>query len=234
MISFGIITNKEHHKTDRDSRINIMIWSIEQQLIPDYEIVIVGDYEVKPDEYNSNIKCIPFNDSIKKGWISKKKNILTQECSGDAIVYMHDYIILGPNWYRGWQNFGWDWDLAMNVILNKDGTRFRDWCVFRFDGTVGPNGVWPCDLSKCPPCLLSPYMPSYAYDQTQNLYISGSYWLAKRHVMLDEPLDEEFVWGQHEDIEWSFRVLSKYKYVMNTQSQVQLMHQKDPVWKVML
>jgi hypothetical protein len=49
--------------------------------------------------------------------------------------------------------------------------------------------------------------------------------------MLDEPLDEEFVWGQHEDIEWSFRILPKYKYVMNPYSTVQLLHQKDPVWK---
>jgi hypothetical protein len=227
MISFGIITNKGHHQTNQHNRLEAMLQSIESQNIPDYEVVIVGDY----DTTHPNVRCVYFDDSVRPGWISRKKNLLTKECRGDIIVYMHDYITLGNNWYEGWKHFGWDWDLGMNIILNKDGTRFRDWCVLVYDGkTVGPNGVWPCDLSKCPPCFFSPYMPDYSYTATQNLYISGSYWVAKKYVMEAEPLDEEFVWGQHEDIEWSFRVLRKYKYVMNTHSYVNLLHQKDTVW----
>jgi hypothetical protein len=234
MITFGIITNKGHHKTQQHARLEAMLWSIERDnKIPDFEVLIVGDYKVYDDEYHDKVRCIPFDDSVKPGWISRKKNIVTQEAKGDVIVYMHDYVCLDKDWYEGWQNFGWDWDLAMNVILNKDGTRFRDWCVFQYDGNKGLNGIWPCNLSKCPDVFLSPYLPDYSYNRTENLYISGTYWLAKREVMLAEPLDEEFVWGQHEDIEWSFRVLPKYKYVMNTQSHVHLLHQKDPVWRAL-
>ena len=53
----------------------------------------------------------------------------------------------------------------------------------------------------------------------------------KGGLVVIDLINEDFVWGQPEDIEWSFRVLSKYKYVMNTQCKVHLLHQKDPVWK---
>jgi len=226
MITFGIITNSQHHSTDQNIRMSIILNSIEQQHIPIYEIIIVGDYVTKRD----NITCIPFDETIKKAWITKKKNIITQNAKHDVIVYMHDYIMLSSNWYQGWSSFGYDWDIAMNVITNKDNTRFRDWCVFKYDGNVGANGVWTHTTPKHPPCTVSPYIPPYEYKQTQFMYISGSYWLAKKFVMIEEPLDEDFVWGQPEDIEWSERVIPKYKYVMNTQSTVRLLHQKDPVW----
>lgn len=230
MISFGIITNSKHHgSTDQQDRLSAMIFSIQQQNIPQYEIVIVGDYKTS-EPY---CKCIDFDESVKPAWITRKKNIITQEAKYENIIYLHDYIILDKNWYNGWLSFGFNnWDIGMNIIVNKDETRFRDWIVFRFDGNVGPNGVWNNNLPKMPECLVSPYLPSYDYTSTKNMYISGSYWIAKRDVMLAEPFDEDFVWGQPEDIEWSFgRVLQKYKYVMNTQAAVRLLHYKDPVWK---
>ena len=61
------------------------------------------------------------------------------------------------------------------------------------------------------------------------MYISGGYWIAKKSVMEEEPLNEDVVWGQAEDVEWSDRVREKYKYVMNTCSAVELTHFKDPI-----
>lgn len=230
MITFGIITNKQHHATNQHQRLQAMICSIEDNQIPNCEIIIIGDYKVHNNEYNSNIKCIPFDDSIKPGWITKKKNMITQHAKYDIIVYMHDYIILAPNWYQEFVKFGTDWDLCMHQIVNKDGTRFRDWCVFKYDGHIGANGAWRHSTPKHPDHIISPYIPSYDYNRTENLYISGSYWVAKKYVMEQEPLDEDFVWGQPEDIEWSLRVIPKYKYVMNPNCKVHLLHQKDPVW----
>lgn len=229
MITFGIITNKDHHSaTDQSYRMSKIIDSIEQQEFKNYEIIIVGDYTTT----RKNTKCIYFDDNIKRGWITKKKNIITKESRFYNIVYMHDYIIFDKYWKNGWDNFGWDhWDLAMNVIENKDGTRFRDWCVIKFDGNIGKNGIFPLGLKECCDCTISPYLADYNYNRTENMYISGSYWITKKRVMIEEPLNEDLVWGQPEDIEWSFRVLSKYNYVMNSQSKVKLLHQKDPVWK---
>jgi len=230
MITFGIITNSKHHgSTDQNERLSTMISSIQSQNIPNYEIIIVGDYNTN----EPNCKCIEFDETIKPAWITRKKNIIAQKAKYDIIVYLHDYIFLDKNWYNGWQNFSFDnWDVGMNIVINKDETRFRDWVVFQFDGNLGPNGAWQNNLPKGRNCIISPYLPDYSYNQTKNMYISGSYFIVKKHIMLAEPFDEDFVWGQPEDIEWSFeRVLPKYQYVMNTQSAVRLLHYKDPVWK---
>jgi len=229
MFTFGIITNNQHHtNTTQEDRLSTIIQSIKNQNIPEYEIIIVGDYQTnKPF-----CKCISFDETIKTSWITKKKNIITQEANYNNIVYLHDYIYLDNNWYNGWKRFGIDnWDIAMNIIMNKDGSRFRDWCVLWFDGNVGPHGTWPNDIPNTGNRIASPYIPEYNYNQQENLYISGSYWIAKKCVMLEEPLDEKLSWSQSEDIEWSYRVLKKYKYVMNQYSIVRLLHQKDRIFK---
>ena len=56
--------------------------------------------------------------------------------------------------------------------------------------------------------------------------ISGAWWVAKKHVMISEPINESLRWGEGEDTEWSMRVRDKYKYVMNTKSIVRLLRQK--------
>lgn len=226
MITFGIITNNKHHSTNQKDRIEKILDSIDQQRLPFYEIIIVGDYPCN----RHNVISINFDETIKPAWITRKKNIITENASGSIIVYMHDYIVLDSSWGSEFKKFGYDWDICMHQIVNKDGTRFRDWCVFKYDGNVGRNGIWNHTTPKHSPCIISPYLPSYKYNKTENLYISGSYWVAKKYVMEQEPLDEDFVWGQPEDIEWSLRVLPKYKYVMNQNCMVHLLHQKDPVW----
>ena len=60
------------------------------------------------------------------------------------------------------------------------------------------------------------------------MYISGTYWVAKKKVMLEEPLDEDrWGWGQQEDVEWSQRVRDNYKYVMNIHSTVKSLKEKQ-------
>jgi len=58
------------------------------------------------------------------------------------------------------------------------------------------------------------------------MYISGGYWLAKKYVMEEEPLNEKLGWGESEDVEWSKRVLNKFSYKMNTYSTVQTLKDK--------
>jgi len=63
--TFDIVTNK--HISD----LFDVIHSIDQQKIPNYEIIIVGG---DMGSYNHpKIKHIPFNESSKTGWITKKK-----------------------------------------------------------------------------------------------------------------------------------------------------------------
>ena len=68
--TFGIITYK-----DNENLINQIIDSIEFQNIPNYEIIVVGSCNID----RKNLKIIPFDESIKPSWITRKKNIITEK-----------------------------------------------------------------------------------------------------------------------------------------------------------
>ena len=219
-LTFGIITYRSEN-----GNVDKSIDSIEAQGMSDYEIIVVGDYT--GFRKNKNVKVIPFDESVKAGWITRKKNIITENATNEVIVYCHDYIRFCEGFYQGWESFGYDWDLAMNIITNTNDERFRDWVVWdepQFGAGRTIRESW------CPEGRRfegRPYLPSYDYDKTNYMYISGAYWLAKKWVMEEEPLNESLSQCQGEDVEWSKRVLSKYKYAMNTNSEVQLMRYRD-------
>ena len=63
--TFGIVT-----AGNNDNYIKIIIESIEKNNIPNYEIIIVGNTSINNYNY---IQIINFDETIKNGWISKKK-----------------------------------------------------------------------------------------------------------------------------------------------------------------
>jgi hypothetical protein len=209
--SFGIITGGNN-----DSMINEIIDSIENENIPNYEIIIVGESKI----VRENTKIIPFNETIRRAWITKKKNIITQESKYENIVYLHDYVKLNDGWYNGQISSGNDFKIRMDKIINLNGERFRDWCIWphnnnKMDNFIGRDCLIPYDIIH-----LSKYM-----------YISGSYWIAKKNVMLEFPLNENLTWGEGEDVLWSKQVREKYEFTMNTNSSVKIMKKnKDRVF----
>jgi hypothetical protein len=215
--TFGIITDGNY-----PSKINDFIKSVENNNIPqeNYEIIIVGGKEI----FGTNIKHIAFNESTKKSWITKKKNLITQNAKFNNIVYLHDYIILDKDWYLGFLKFGDNWDVCMNKIINQNGERFRDWVMF-------PDFVknTPLDFGRD---LLLPYDISHL---TKYQYISGTYWVAKKEIMQKYPLDESLSWGQGEDVKWSKELIkNKVKYVMNQFSTVIINKEyKAPTFNIM-
>lgn len=201
--TFGIITGGNN-----DEMISKIIDSIESQNIPNYEVIIVGTSKIKRD----NVNVIQFNESQKPKWITRKKNIITDNAKYENVVYTHDYICLTNGWYEGQLKSGNNFKVRMDKILTKEGVRFRDWCIWpnngnHMDKIVGRKCLIPYDMSH-----LSKYM-----------YISGSYWIAKKDIMKEFPLDERLIWGQGEDVDWSKRVRSKYDFNMNPNSTVQIM-----------
>lgn len=213
--TFGIITSGTE-----DENINIIIDSIEKQNIPVYEILIVGNSKIS----RKNTRIIQFNDDIVPKWITRKKNIITNISKLENIVYLHDYVALSDNWYKGFLEFGNDFDLCMTKITNFDGTRYRDWCLCIWDNPtlMGNLGV------KDPKCILP-------YDENRfkkHMYFSGAYWAAKRKVMIEFPLNEQLIWGQGEDVLWSSQVREKYEFLMNTNSEVKLLKQKEVAYEI--
>jgi hypothetical protein len=182
----------------------------------DLEIIVVGGNENKTWE---NYKFIAFDETVKKGWITKKKNLITQNAQYENIVYMHDYIILGDNWFKGFEMFGDNFDFCMTPIKNLDGSRYRDWTL------------WPDDLTN----ILGPWDSNYLLPYeiihlTKYMYFSGAYWIAKKSLMEQYPLNEDLTWGESEDVEWSKKVRENHTFSINTNSYVQLLKQKDRVF----
>ena len=192
--TFGIVTIG-----DNKEQIDKCIYSITKQIDKDnYEIIIIGGENI----YDGDIIHIPFDETIKKAWITKKKNLLSQYGKYENVVLMHDYIMLKDDWYEGFLNFGNDWDICMNRVHDIYDRRFYDW--INWDSPKYPQ-YYPLD---------------YNYIDSSNTFVPGAYWVAKKELMLKEPLNESLVGGESEDIEWSLRVRDKYSYVFNEQSTV--------------
>jgi hypothetical protein len=168
--------------------------------IPKYEIIIIGPGE-KPNDY-VNERYINFDESQKSGWVTKKKNVIAQESKYDNIVLMHDYFVFDKDWYKNFLEFGDDWDMASCSQFLINGKRhFTDWVV------------WD-----------SPFFPRYTslnYDDwshTMYMYQSGGFLVAKKQLILENKFDENLLWGQADDVEWSLRVRNKCKWVCNGKS----------------
>ena len=188
-----------------------IIYSIRQQNIDKYEIIIVGE---KHTEFGDDIINIDFDESIKPIWITKKKNLITKNAKYENIVYLHDYVYFKPDWYKGQILKGHDIKIRMDKIKNNNGVRFRDWCIWPhndnvIDNIIGRSIMIPYDMTH-----LSKYM-----------YINGTYWIANKKIMTEFPLNEDLVWGESEDVEWSKRVREKYSFEMNDFSEVRLLKQ---------
>ena len=65
------------------------------------------------------------------------------------------------------------------------------------------------------------------------MYINGSYWVAKKHVMEEFPLDENLVWGEGEDVVWSREVSKKYNFKVNQKSTVNMLRHNNRCWNYM-
>jgi hypothetical protein len=209
--TFGIITNGSN-----DNYIQEIVESIYKQSIPSYEIIIVGNTNI----IGNNITNIRFSETQKHAWITRKKNIITENSQYENIVYLHDYIKLEDGWYEGQLKSGNDFHIRMDKIINYDGTRFRDWCIWphngnEMDNIIGRDCLIPYDMTH-----LSKYM-----------YISGSYWISKKHIMEEYPLNESLSWGEGEDVLWSKQVREKHNFNMNIHSSVKILKtNKDKVF----
>jgi hypothetical protein len=217
--TFGIITDGS---PEASARLQIILDSIHRQQIPSYEILIIGNARIPASPHT---RILPFDESQKLRWITRKKNLVTEQTRFANIVYLHDYLVFSPSWYAGFRAFGNDFQACMTPILNADGTRFRDWSLF-YDASSTPArehaGVHQFEN-------LLPYSET---SLSKLMYFSGAYWVAKKQLMEEFPLDERLSWGEGEDVVWSHRVRAKYDFSINPNSPVQIFgKKKDPIFR---
>ena len=246
-ISFGICLgpnfNRDHFKN--------LVSSIEKNFITTgisnlFEIIVIIPDNEYDDNQTSNIKYIPFDESIKKGWITKKKNIIVENAIYDNICIVHDYYIFDMNWYKGVLSHSIahpNWDVLCNAIYRFEGDRHSDWLVNQHymeqmlqspyyrdlnlsqelmqNAPLENNGAkWVCGL---------PYTEN---KLTHIQYVSGGFIFARKNVFKTVKLDERYGWGEApEDIIWSKDVIkNQFKIQFNKYSSVRL--QKPHKWKV--
>ncbi len=213
--TFGIITCGTN-----DIYIEEIIKSIKSENIPNYEIIIVGNTTIK----GNNIININFNENIKPAWITKKKNIICQYAKYENIVLLHDYIKLCSGWYNGFLLFGNNFNICCNKIITLTNKRFRDLTMHPclIDNKYKDNCLLPYNLSYEQLVILNKYT-----------YISGSYYVIKKHIALQYPLNELLIWGQGEDMELNERLIrNNIVKTFNTYSVVQIIKNKDQcIWE---
>ena len=221
--TFGIIT--EGHN---DNYILSIIDSIKQNNIPNYEIIIVGNTQIN----DSQIINIPFDESEKSGWITRKKNIIAEVAKYENIVLLHDYIKLNDAWYTGFLQYGNDFDWCVTQIKTIRGNRFRDYtlCPYLYLPPYNLQNLNTIDDYLNHHCLL-PYNFINTLKTNKHLYISGSYYIIKKSVALLHQLDETLCWGNGEDLEYAVR-LHKNNIIIkcNPLSSVSILKEKIQIY----
>jgi len=197
--TFGIITDGNN-----EDLLHKIVDSIRNNRIPNYEIIIVGNTKLPISE---NITIIPFDETIKPGWITRKKNIIASLAIYENIVLLHDYIQLDPDWYLGFLRFGNDFGWCVTRILTIDRIRFRDYTLLPSRSEhIGlyssPGDIDPYFFDNC----LLPYDFENRHATNKYMYISGSYYIIKKSIAIQFPLDETLLHNGSEDVELSKRL----------------------------
>jgi len=211
--TFGIITDG-----NSDDFIIKIVESIEREEIPNYQIIIVGNSKV----VTKNLKVYRFNESLRPGWITKKKNIICQAAKYENIVLLHDYVCLNEGWYKGFLKFGNNFEFCVTRIKTLQGNRFRDYTLY-------PHGL----NNHFQENSLLPYIYEPSNAVRRLMYISGAYYIIKKTVAQQHPLNEELMHSQGEDVELSQRLAENGVFVKcNTYSEVHFLKDKDQcVWE---
>jgi len=195
-VSFCITTSGTN-----DSELKTVIDSIVALNIPNYEVIFIGG-DSTTIETNDKIKHIPFDENQKAHvmvggmpgrWTTRKKNLAVQASQYEVCVVQHDHTTFDPDWWIEFEKFGTYWDICIHQHLQINGARGSGWRVDRHP--LLPRGCMiPYDLND-----FVDYMP-----------IQGNYVCIKREKYLEEPMDENRLWGQAEDTEWSTRIVPKF------------------------
>jgi len=179
--TFGIIT-----RGDRNEWVEEMISAIRSQKIPEYEIIVCGQYF---DRKEKDFKYIEFSDRDSKGWITKKKNLIAREAKYENLCILHDRIVLDKNWFSGMKKYGNAFEvLCIIQTLKNKGIRTGDWLTYGSKILDIPYGISELKYT----------------DWDEYVYMGGQVSILKKSIWRECPWNETRYWGE-EDVELSFR-----------------------------
>lgn len=176
--SFGIVSNGKN-----DSQVDKIIKSILNLKIPEFEILICGDYKSK---YLKKIKLIKLNKFDDKGWITKKKNILVKNFKFENCCIVHDRIIFDKNWYKGMVKWGNNFEhLGCSQIFNNN--RTNDWLINERYSDIYFGFASLLDYK----------------DWSNNAFLGGQLHIFKKSLFIKRGWNNFLFWNEAEDYEIS-------------------------------
>jgi len=186
--TFGMITNGQ-----RLDWLQEIINSIRNQKIPNYQIIICGEYP--HDKKDKDIDYIHFTDRNDLGWITKKKNLIVKEAKYQNLCLLHDRIILDPTWYQGMKEWGNCFEiLSCAQLLNNKRT---------YDYMTYEPGLF-----KPIPHLLALLDPK---DWHNPAFQGGQLHIFKKQLFVDKNILflETIYWGISEDVQLCYDFLKE-------------------------
>lgn len=182
--SFGIITNGQ-----KNEQVNNLINSIIEQNIPNYEILICGEFNYADYE---KYPIVPIEDVVLKddirAPITMKKNKIANKAQYQNLMIMHDRYLLPEDWFIKMKQYGNYYDLMTMPNIGPCGGRVNDWGQFRGK----PSSIF--------------YKINYLlhFNQWSNeWYAQGGLIIIKKYLYLENKLDNRLYWDEMEDITWS-------------------------------
>ena len=238
-ISYGICLSQNYDTQTVQKLIDSI--NMQDHFNTPYEILIIGEHKNDLISHGKLI-FIPFDESQKKGWITRKKNILADKAAFDVLCLMHDYYMLSTGWFDGIQRYDQEnpnWSVLCNRITRYEGDRHSDWLVNQkyMDVLIYNYPELSKSLMSVAPTEENGprWVCGLPYDEkglTHIQYISGGYILVKTDVLRQFRFDESYAWGEAaEDIIWSEYIIKNgIRFFFNPYSLVTL--QKPKKWKV--
>lgn len=156
-----------------------------------HEVLVCGPPSVKEqlDSHRANVRFVEQDENFSQhGWITRKKNAITQAAAYENVLIVHDRYALPSDFLRSLRAFGGDFDVLVPRQITDDGRRAPDWT------SLGADWRWT-----------TPGMLAYG-DYSPHLYVNGGLMLAKRETLLRCPWNELLFLSQAEDVELSRRL----------------------------
>lgn len=195
--TFGIIT-----KGQRNDLLEQVLKSIRALKVPNYEIVICGTYF---DRKEPDFRYIPFSEKDDKGWITKKKNIITENARFENVVIGHDRLLYTPNWHEGMKEYGSYFDaLSCEMVIKDTDFRTFDWYMHSYDLKAPPQS-WPF-FTASRRGIHQSCMGLHYDDWDYRAVMTGSVGIFKRSLLKLVPWNEDYFWNEDEDAELSRRL----------------------------
>lgn len=241
--SFGIPLSPNYEADTLQTIVNSIQYQNFDEENDKFEIILCGDFRddlrIKP---GVSIVHLPFDETIKPKWITKKKNVIAAASQYANVCILHDYYRLGSNWYDSLnrcQQEHDDWDVLCSPIYTYEQERHSDWLVNQkyMDQLLEKYPELEADLIDAAPteengarwvCGLP-----YSENELSHIqYVSGGYIFAKKRVFDEVPFDESIAWGEApEDIIWSEQVIEQgFKIRLNRYGSLWL--QKPNKWRL--